>query len=254
MKKNFPENILESFIITIVFFGVTGFCIVTFEVIFKSLVYKKILMHFGYVFGLFITLGFIKMINKQTIKLSPNANFIRFGHFAIVLVLSVFLLNIPIIKLYESYMSSEPIIAQNPLKSIIYLLAALTIAPIVEEIIFRGIILDGLLNNTKIYKWKAIIFSASLFAIIHISPVQVFSAFVIGFVCGAYYSKTRNLFATIILHSIANLFITIASYLHYNFGDSNIKTVNDLYGEYSLIILIACIVLIMVFFMRRHKT
>jgi len=77
------------------------------------------------------------------------------------------------------------------------------IGPICEEIIFRGIILAGFLK-TYGYK-KAILFSAIIFSVIHMVPIQMIATFFIGIILGYIYYKTRSLWLVSIIHIINNL-------------------------------------------------
>lgn len=81
-------------------------------------------------------------------------------------------------------------------------LGVVLIGPICEEIIFRGIILEGLLKNYSTQ--KAIIFSALIFGLIHFIPIQVINAFFMGIILGWIYLKTRSLWICIALHVINN--------------------------------------------------
>ncbi|MEM8528371.1 MAG: CPBP family intramembrane glutamic endopeptidase [Bacteroidota bacterium] len=83
-------------------------------------------------------------------------------------------------------------------------IAAVILAPILEEVLFRGVILKGLLQ--KYGHWKAILISAVVFGIIHFHPLQAINAMVIGIVLGFVYWRTRSLMAVIILHFINNSF------------------------------------------------
>lgn len=75
-------------------------------------------------------------------------------------------------------------------------------APVLEEIIFRGIILDGLLK--KYSPQKAILISSLLFGIVHLNPWQFVTAMVLGVFMGWVYYHTKSLLATIIIHATAN--------------------------------------------------
>ena len=75
-------------------------------------------------------------------------------------------------------------------------------APILEEVLFRGIILDGYLKNYK--PWQGIIVSAFLFALIHGNLAQGLGAFGIGILFGWVYWKTNSIIPSIILHFINN--------------------------------------------------
>jgi uncharacterized protein len=77
-------------------------------------------------------------------------------------------------------------------------------APIFEELIFRGIILEGLLNRYSIF--TSILASSLLFGIVHLNPWQFVSAMVIGFLAGWVYYKTKNLALPMLIHFVNNGF------------------------------------------------
>lgn len=81
-------------------------------------------------------------------------------------------------------------------------------APALEELIFRGIILDGLLK--KYSPIKSILISSILFGLVHLNPWQFVTGLVIGIFSGWIYYKTKSLLPSIIIHAAANLsgFIT----------------------------------------------
>ncbi len=83
-------------------------------------------------------------------------------------------------------------------------IAVVLAAPILEELIFRGIILNGLLSNHS--PVKAIIISSVLFGVVHLNPWQFISAFLIGIFSGWVYYKTKNLSLSILIHFINNTF------------------------------------------------
>ena len=75
-------------------------------------------------------------------------------------------------------------------------------APILEEILFRGIILDGYLKNYK--PWQGIIVSALLFALLHGNLAQGIGAFGMGILFGWVYWKTNSIIPGMLLHFINN--------------------------------------------------
>ncbi len=83
------------------------------------------------------------------------------------------------------------------------LIAIVVAAPILEEVIFRGVMLDGLLKNYS--PQRAIIFSAMLFGAIHLNPWQFVSAFVMGLFLGWVYYRTRSLGLAVLIHATNNL-------------------------------------------------
>lgn len=76
-------------------------------------------------------------------------------------------------------------------------------APVLEELIFRGIVLDGLLK--KYTPLNSILISGLLFGLVHLNPWQFVTGFIIGIFSGWVYYKTRSLLPSIIIHATANL-------------------------------------------------
>lgn len=81
------------------------------------------------------------------------------------------------------------------------------IAPIVEELIFRGIILNGLRKNYPAI--SAIFFSALLFSLFHLNPWQMPATFILGLLLGWIMIRTRNILLAIIGHSMNNLLVLL---------------------------------------------
>ncbi len=81
------------------------------------------------------------------------------------------------------------------------LLAA--VAPITEELFFRGLILNGLLSRYETK--KAVLVSAALFAVIHINPYQFPSGFLAGLLLAWLFVRTKSLWTCIMAHSFFNL-------------------------------------------------
>lgn len=81
-------------------------------------------------------------------------------------------------------------------------------APIIEEIIFRGIIQKGMINN-GVKPRNAILVSALIFGIVHFNPWQFIGAFLLGIVLGVVYFKTKSLLMSIFLHFFNNTIAAI---------------------------------------------
>ncbi len=75
-------------------------------------------------------------------------------------------------------------------------------APVLEETLFRGVILKALLKKYK--PWKAILYSAIAFGIFHLNPWQFLYATTLGIWLGYVYWKTRSLFYPILIHALLN--------------------------------------------------
>ena len=82
------------------------------------------------------------------------------------------------------------------------MLSVAVFTPIVEELVFRGFVLD--VASETYGKWGAIFISAFLFSIIHIEAVSVVNAFFLGMIYGYVRIRTDSLWPTIVLHSIWN--------------------------------------------------
>lgn len=76
------------------------------------------------------------------------------------------------------------------------------IAPICEELLFRGVILGGFLRRYPTA--QAIAFCSLLFGAIHLNVTQILGAFVAGFLLGWWRVQTNGLTAPILLHAAFN--------------------------------------------------
>jgi membrane protease YdiL (CAAX protease family) len=74
--------------------------------------------------------------------------------------------------------------------------------PILEELLFRGVILHGLLQSYR--RRRAIVASAVLFAVYHLNPWQLLPAFVLGLLFGYWRASTGSLLPGIAGHMLAN--------------------------------------------------
>lgn len=83
------------------------------------------------------------------------------------------------------------------------ILSVCIIAPIFEEIFFRGAIEGYLLRKWENPRW-AILVSALIFGLIHMNPAQILFAFLFGIILGELYYRTGSLLPSIILHFINN--------------------------------------------------
>ena len=83
------------------------------------------------------------------------------------------------------------------------ILSITIIAPLVEELLFRGAI-QGYLLKTGMKPMLAILISSFIFGVIHLNPAQVPFAFAIGLIFGWLYYRTASLIPGIIGHFINN--------------------------------------------------
>lgn len=88
------------------------------------------------------------------------------------------------------------------------LLRVAVIAPIVEESIFRGVIMHGLMRNYP--KLVAIFFSGLFFALFHLNPWQFSATFCLGCILGWIMIITQNIMACVLGHAINNLIVLLS--------------------------------------------
>ena len=82
------------------------------------------------------------------------------------------------------------------------IMTAVVFAPVFEEFIFRGVILEAMLRRHR--RSFSVVVTSLLFAVVHFEPSVMFTAFVSGLVLGTVYLHTSSIFSTIILHAINN--------------------------------------------------
>ncbi len=84
------------------------------------------------------------------------------------------------------------------------------VAPITEELLFRGLILRGLLS--RFGAGSAVVVTAMLFALFHVNPWQFLGAFVLGLLFGWFYLAFRSLVPCLIGHAAVNGFPLLVSF------------------------------------------
>ena len=94
------------------------------------------------------------------------------------------------------------------------------LAPIVEELFFRGVV-ERILLKLKTSPWVGIIASAMLFAMTHEFPYQAISAFIGGVIYGWVYYKTKSIYLTFIMHAVNNIIVFIGFFLDDGVGGSD---------------------------------
>ena len=88
------------------------------------------------------------------------------------------------------------------------ILKVVIIAPVIEELIFRGVIMHGLMRNYS--KFTAVFVSALLFALFHLNPWQFPATFILGLILGILMLRTRSIYLCIIGHAINNGLVLIS--------------------------------------------
>lgn len=123
----------------------------------------------------------------------------------------------------DTYASTEQAIYGSGLG--IQILAAAIAGPIVEELIFRGLVYDRIKRMSSVI--PGAIISALAFGIFHGNWVQAPYAFIIGLVCVFVYEKYKNIAAPIILHMTVNTASVIISFAAKNVTNTNTTDVSN---------------------------
>ena len=103
------------------------------------------------------------------------------------------------------------------------------LAPLAEEVVFRGAILRTLLGiMSKKNHWVAIMISAAIFGIVHANLAQFINALLMGLLLGWMYYRTGSLVPGILLHWVNN---TMAYVLANIMPQSDGKLIDLFHGD-----------------------
>lgn len=106
------------------------------------------------------------------------------------------------------------------------------LAPLAEELVFRGAILRALLRwNSK--SWLAIIISAIFFSAAHMNPAQIPHTLLVGILLGWLYYRTNSIVPGVVYHWVNN---TVAYVLYNLYPDPNM-TLSDLFGSQQTVLM-----------------
>ena len=127
-----------------------------------------------------------------------TAGFCAFGAVGLYVLVSLALALLP-----ESWMAEyEEAMLLGTETGLIPALAVVVSAPLAEELVFRGIIQSRL--ERAMPAWIAVVLQATLFGLIHGTPVQIGYAFVMGLLFGYIRHRTGNILPTIAAHAAFN--------------------------------------------------
>jgi len=121
-----------------------------------------------------------------------------------------------LIPMPESFLQVEAMLTpDNPLSLFLLIVTIVILAPIGEELLFRGF-LQKYLENTWGDVTRAILFSSLFFAAIHFNPYWMIQIYFLGVLLGFLAWRTQSVFPCIVFHIIING----ASLLFTSMGDS----------------------------------
>jgi len=166
----------------------------------KKYISTNIIMFFGNIFVILLPIIILeKKINKKSlIDLLKNNKTIN-----IYLAFLIFLLSISLqfgltypTYLFIKNMLNKPFNLSSP--NFFILISSLIISPILEELLFRKIIFNNLLQYKSYY--YSLIFSSLTFCLLHPNISNLIPVFILSLITGWIYFKTNNIFYSVIFH------------------------------------------------------
>lgn len=95
--------------------------------------------------------------------------------------------------------------AWGPWGAVHLVLAAVIVAPLFEEVLFRGYLLQAVWRLTRV-PWPAVALSALAFGLVHVAqPQDVLPLVTFGLILGALRVRTRRLWPCMLVHALFNL-------------------------------------------------
>ena len=136
------------------------------------------------------------------------------------------------------------------LPNLLGLISLIIVAPVIEEVAFRGILL-----HRWSYKWgvkKAIVISSLVFALLHTDPV---GAFVFGLGMCVLYLRSQSLWVPIFCHAAHNLTVRILEAIYQgSAGPNAVYTLEDFRSEWLFGVFSGVIVVLWVSVYLRNPT
>lgn len=92
-----------------------------------------------------------------------------------------------------------------------FFLVGAVLAPLVEEIFFRGFLFQGLRAK---YGWvSGMLISSAVFAIAHLDPVSLIPTFILGNLLAYLYHRSNSVWPGVLLHTAVNTFGLLSVYV-----------------------------------------
>lgn len=213
-----------------------------------------------------LTFIFVNRVNKVNWKTATGIkNKINFVNVIVCILISFvcvfFVMNF--VNLFDALVSLTGFKGNYdlplPIDSIWWLLLNLIVMALLpaicEELVFRGIIFNGLKDYGKI---KAVFFSALLFMLMHGGIEQTVYPFIVGVVLGFIMLKTNNIVYPIITHFFNNAIVLVYNYIMTAKGSMVVEyafsAYNIIFAIVSLISAILVVWVIVKFLLKRNKT
>lgn len=120
------------------------------------------------------------------------------------------------------------------------LLAVVVIAPVAEELLFRGMLTEMLRRHAGAA--GAVILSSAVFALMHLQPAVMIDAFLAGLALCYIYFLTRSIYACILLHMFNNAIAMSMQVLEYR--DKTLGEIVDSSSVYFILYAVSLVVVV----------
>lgn len=147
----------------------------------------------------------------------------------LILLALVQLVKPSILEELESSLTSSSVNMTSTFVVVISIFSAAIVAPIVEEFIFRGILMNRLYNKYGLL--KSVIYSSLIFFIMHLNPNPMLVC--LGVSCAFLVYKYKSLIPSMILHVCNNFIVS----LRYVYGSTGSRSSSEFNADYSFFIL-----------------
>ena len=156
-----------------------------------------------------IRFGYVHLADDRYKEVSPSV----LGVSVVFIFSATYVLNLLIEQAHIPDMMEDTFMdmSRNPFG----ILSIGLLAPILEELLFRGAI-QGCLQQTLKSSWAAIIMASLIFGIVHMNPAQIPFAFLMGTIFGWLYYRTGSLLPGIVGHVLNNSIATLNMLLYGN--------------------------------------
>ena len=182
-------------------------------------------MFLGQAFLLFPVLYYLKIKNQpylETLRIRPISLkilkatvLVAVG--TVILAEEINILIGLILPMPDSFLQMEKLLnPQNPLAYFILVITIVFLAPIGEEILFRGF-LQNFLEKTWGDVTRAVLFTSLFFALIHLNPYWVIQIYLLGVILGFAAWSSKSIITSIVFHVIINASSLLAAALGQSF-------------------------------------
>ncbi len=151
------------------------------------------------------------------------------------------------ISAFLSIFGVQPVMADfsfptDPRAAFLFILNITLIAPLVEEVVFRGVVMNTLRRFGDCF---ALLISSLLFAGVHMNLVQMPNAFIMGLVIGYFTLSTGSLWTGVCIHVLNNSLVLLLNGLMMNMeADLQLLVMLAVYILYLAAGIIALLVLL----------